>query len=87
MSDIDTAVVDSLKVLDPDGPIREADIVLSSVQTTEKKLKNPKLCSQAQYFAVSGYGRSLSVSLIPRAGSLRGDVTLWRGMYYKCNLR
>ena len=27
MSDIDTAVVDSLKVLDPNRPIREADIV------------------------------------------------------------
>src|SRR4029077_12787044 len=26
-SDIDTALVDSLKVLDPEGPIREADIV------------------------------------------------------------
>ena len=26
MSDIDTAVVDSLKVLDPERPIREADI-------------------------------------------------------------
>ena len=26
MSDIDTAVVDSLKVLDPNRPIREADI-------------------------------------------------------------
>jgi hypothetical protein len=26
-SDIDTAVVDSLKVLDPERPIREADIV------------------------------------------------------------
>ena len=26
MSDIDTVVVDSLKVLDPDRPIREADI-------------------------------------------------------------
>ena len=25
-SDIDTALVDSLKVLDPEGPIREADI-------------------------------------------------------------
>ena len=25
-SDIDTALVDSLKVLDPKGPIREADI-------------------------------------------------------------
>jgi hypothetical protein len=27
VSDIDTAVVDSLKVLDPKRPIREADIV------------------------------------------------------------
>jgi hypothetical protein len=27
-SDIDTALVDSLKVLDPEGPIREADISL-----------------------------------------------------------
>ena len=26
MSDIDTAVVDSLKVLDPKRPIREADV-------------------------------------------------------------
>ena len=25
-SDIDTALMDSLKVLDPEGPIREADI-------------------------------------------------------------
>jgi hypothetical protein len=28
-SDIDTALMDSLKVLDPEGPIREADIILS----------------------------------------------------------
>jgi hypothetical protein len=27
-SDIDTALMDSLKVLDPEGPIREADIRL-----------------------------------------------------------
>jgi hypothetical protein len=26
VSDIDTALMDSLKVLDPEGPIREADI-------------------------------------------------------------
>jgi hypothetical protein len=31
VNDIDTAVVDSLKVLDPERPIREADIGLSSV--------------------------------------------------------
>ena len=34
MSDIDTAVVDSLKVLDPDRPIREADIA-SALQPVE----------------------------------------------------
>ena len=28
-SDIDTALMDSLKVLDPEGPIREADIFSS----------------------------------------------------------
>jgi hypothetical protein len=28
-SDVDTALMDSLKVLDPEGPIREADIHLS----------------------------------------------------------
>ena len=33
MSDIDTAVVDSLKVLDPNRPIREADIVLNTTMS------------------------------------------------------
>ena len=42
-SDIDTALVDSLKVLDPEGPIREADIVrgvrqVRSVPTGDMKL-------------------------------------------------
>ena len=43
MSDIDTAAVDSLKVLDPKRPIREADILrlrsrcpLSGVKRTSK---------------------------------------------------
>ena len=31
-SDIDTAWMDSLKVLDPEGPIREADIVSYAAQ-------------------------------------------------------
>jgi hypothetical protein len=30
VSDIDTAVVDSLKALDPNRPIREADVVLTA---------------------------------------------------------
>ena len=35
MSDIDTAVVDSLKVLDPKRPIRDADIGLISYCSSE----------------------------------------------------
>jgi len=31
-SDIDTALMDSLKVLDPEGPIREADIARSALR-------------------------------------------------------
>ena len=31
MRDIDTAVADSLKVLDPNRPIREADIIRSTI--------------------------------------------------------
>ena len=39
-SDIDTALMDSLKVLDPEGPIREADIArcclhVSNMPTTD----------------------------------------------------
>jgi hypothetical protein len=30
-SDVDTAVVDSLKALDPDRPIREADVPVARV--------------------------------------------------------
>jgi hypothetical protein len=30
VSDIDTVVVDSLKALDPEWPIREADVVLNA---------------------------------------------------------
>jgi hypothetical protein len=33
-SDIDTALMDSLKVLDPEGPIREADIAVCMMQIT-----------------------------------------------------
>ena len=31
-SDIDTALVDSLKVLDPKGPIREADMIDGTIR-------------------------------------------------------
>ena len=61
MSDIDTAVVDSLKPLDPKRPIREADILASSaepspvagtysakesVMATEPKRKEPDIPPQ-----------------------------------------
>ena len=36
MSDTDTAVVKSLKVLDPNRPIREADIALRSINVRFK---------------------------------------------------
>ena len=40
MSDIDTAVVDSLKALDPDRPIREADMGSSELLPCKRPL-NP----------------------------------------------
>src|SRR5664280_501236 len=36
-TDIDTAVVDSLKVLDPNRPIREADIALDKSRRAKRK--------------------------------------------------
>ena len=44
-SDIDTALMDSLKVLDPDGPIREADITKPSslVRFVPKAVVRPEL--------------------------------------------
>src|SRR6476659_3418905 len=35
-SDIDTALMDSLKVLDPEGPIREADMPQAPAATEDK---------------------------------------------------
>jgi len=37
VSDIDTAVVDSLKVLDPKRPIREADIAVQEIWTIAQR--------------------------------------------------
>jgi hypothetical protein len=37
VSDIDTAVVDSLKALDPKRPIREADIAPSNCDVPRKR--------------------------------------------------
>ena len=38
MSDIDTVTVDSLKALDPNRPIREADIVFKFQTLTETRI-------------------------------------------------
>src|SRR5262249_25488420 len=46
-SDIDTATLDSLKALDPNRPIREADIRTSSALRTAL-LQKPQ-CDEAQY--------------------------------------
>jgi hypothetical protein len=48
-SDIDTALVDSLKVLDPKGPIREADI--THRQSDVRKV--PRLGHQPRYSITS----------------------------------
>ena len=40
MSDIDTAAADSLKVLDPERPIREADIAQTMLQDCVKVGEN-----------------------------------------------
>src|SRR5436189_4090600 len=46
-SDIDTALVDSLKVLDPKGPIREADIVAAGRHVS--KVHQQRKCVRAHY--------------------------------------
>ena len=43
MSDIDTAVVDSLKVLDPKRPIREADIPRRNLSRCDTQYRQPQL--------------------------------------------
>jgi hypothetical protein len=42
VSDIDTAVVDSLKALDPNRPIREADILEPSVSAHKRSFELPR---------------------------------------------
>ena len=51
MSDIDTVVVDSLKALDPERPIREADMFADIGRPTRltpsRRLVGPKSLSEA----------------------------------------
>ena len=61
MRDIDTAMVDSLKVLDPNRPIREADIIVlqpllnSIVQTSQsnRKLSIERYCKPEIPYSVA----------------------------------
>ena len=56
MSDIDTALVDRLKALDPNRPIREADIRLASLDL--RRRGRYKACSTLSVYFTS------SISLI-----------------------
>ena len=48
MSDIDTVMVDSLKALDPEWPIREADIARAFMSTRPIKVVKKKPGAQAR---------------------------------------
>ena len=54
MSDIDTAVVDSLKVLDPERPIREADNQ-GSRSGNRLSVFDPTATLQCEIAALAGY--------------------------------
>jgi hypothetical protein len=51
VSDIDTGVVDSLKALDPEWPIREADIK----EIRQRGTPNTRLCARSISLAFSNF--------------------------------
>ena len=60
MSDIDTAAADSLKVLDPERPIREADMAGLAAGTTRSRMTHSghaHLVSRARYNLSVGIGK------------------------------
>jgi hypothetical protein len=67
--DIDTAVVDSLKVLDPNRPIREADIV--------RLLRHVRFVPRAEVVSVAGHANlQRAAAQHPHAAhSLIGEAT------------
>jgi len=85
VGDIDIAVVDSLKVLDPRRPIREADIratralrVFSPLRThTPESLPCPVLCPGADMRRRSFLGILSDVSVWWRTGKTSGCLS-WR---------
>jgi hypothetical protein len=52
VSDIDTEAVDSLKALDPDRPIREADILFAPVDVRFWPKADLRLCTANVRFRV-----------------------------------
>ena len=61
MSDIDTAAVDSLKVLDPKRPIREADIAercrhvrFVPIPDVQRFIRSPRSLARGCRYAVDG---------------------------------
>jgi hypothetical protein len=63
VSDIDIAVVDRLKALDPKRPIREADIISPALKSASRMQGSEKICSSSnrsvRQFLV-GSSRSIS---------------------------
>jgi hypothetical protein len=64
VSDIDTAVVDSLKALDPKRPIREADIVRLNGIIAYRSRKNVVSSPQSRHDA----GASSRWNIYPKSG-------------------
>ena len=63
MSDIDTVTVDSLKALDPNRPIREADIEVANRKTASRRsIRHRTSCFDqaivSEPFPLCGYGRT-----------------------------
>ena len=68
-SDIDTALVDSLKVLDPEGPIREADIVRVSRQVRSVPEGNYVVPSKRWSISARNRPKSIGLASSPAAPS------------------
>jgi hypothetical protein len=57
VSDIDTVVVDSLKALDPEWPIREADVVLTAANGSFVPKAAVSRCSEEQSYSITSSAR------------------------------
>jgi len=93
VSDIDTGVVDSLKVLDPDRPIREADIwsygllrrKLSSISLAQIQIGHERECQARKNFIGAGNFR-LSAAFRDRSAGGPSTVALHKPHGLSCSL-